>query len=141
MNRGAACVALLACAMTAWADDLRAPDAAQIARGRYLVQIGGCNDCHTVGYVAAGGHLSEAQSLKGSPQGYTGPWGTTYAPNLRAALAPLSERDWLAIARLPRQPPMPWTSLQAMSDADLRAVYRFVRSLDGGLHRDSQRPR
>jgi hypothetical protein len=26
-------------------------DSQQIERGRYLVKIGGCNDCHTVGYA------------------------------------------------------------------------------------------
>ena len=26
-------------------------NAAQLERGRYLVEIGGCNDCHTPGYM------------------------------------------------------------------------------------------
>jgi len=134
MNR-AVVLALLACVcatgVSARASGV-AHSEAEVARGRYLVQIGGCNDCHTEGYVAAGGKLPDTQWLRGSPQAYTGPWGTTYAPNLRARLALLGERDWLAIARLPRRPPMPWTSLQAMSDDDLRAVYRFVKSLGGG---------
>jgi mono/diheme cytochrome c family protein len=131
MNRGIAFIALLACTAAAWAGATGSTSStAEIARGRYLIQIGGCNECHTNGYAVAGGQLPVAQWLKGSPQAYTGPWGTTYAPDLRAALAPLSEGQWLSIARLPRRPPMPWTSLQAMSDADLRAIYRFVRSLD-----------
>ncbi|HTG73952.1 MAG TPA: cytochrome C, partial [Terriglobia bacterium] len=28
---------------------------AQVERGRYIVEIGGCNDCHTAGYAEAGG--------------------------------------------------------------------------------------
>jgi mono/diheme cytochrome c family protein len=129
MNRWISGIALLSFAAGAMAVTPKPPADAELARGRYLVEIGGCNECHTPGYVEAGGHLPEAQWLKGSPRGYTGPWGTTFAPNLRVALAPLAERDWLNIARLPRRPPMPWTSLQSMSDEDLRAIYRFVRSL------------
>ena len=30
-----------------------------VERGRYLVQIAGCNDCHTAGYVQAGGSIPE----------------------------------------------------------------------------------
>ena len=31
----------------------------QVARGRYLVTIGGCNDCHTDGYLQNGGNVPE----------------------------------------------------------------------------------
>ncbi len=41
---GAAIGATLLCSAGAKADD------AEIARGKYLVAIGGCNDCHTPGY-------------------------------------------------------------------------------------------
>ena len=33
---------------------------ATIERGRYVVEIGGCNDCHTAGYAEAGGKAAEA---------------------------------------------------------------------------------
>ena len=48
------------------------------ARGRYLVQIGGCNDCHTPGYAMSGGKVPEKQWLTGDAVGWNGPWGTTY---------------------------------------------------------------
>ena len=35
------------------------------ARGRYLVEIGGCNDCHTPGYAMSGGKVPEKQWLVG----------------------------------------------------------------------------
>jgi len=49
------------------------PDAAQVDRGRYLVRIGGCNDCHTAGYPEAAGKLPEGQWLTGSAVGFRGP--------------------------------------------------------------------
>ena len=98
-------------------------------RGRYLVRIGGCNDCHTAGYPEAAGNLPEAQWLMGSPVGFKGPWGTTYPANLRLALAPMTEAQWLARARSEMRPPMPWFNLRDMTDDDLRAIHAYVRSL------------
>jgi hypothetical protein len=61
--------------------------------------------------------------------GYQGPWGTTYASNLRLVIGSMSEAQWIAHARKERLPPMPWFNLRAMTDQDLAAVYAFVRSL------------
>lgn len=33
------------------------------ARGKYLIVIGGCNDCHTAGFAPSGGVTPEAQWL------------------------------------------------------------------------------
>lgn len=100
-----------------------------VALGRYLVQTTGCNDCHTSGYNAAAGKLAEAQWLTGDSLGWSGPWGTTYATNLRLYFARLTEAQWLSHARVmePR-PPMPWFNLRAMSDTDLRAIYRYLKA-------------
>ena len=98
-------------------------------RGRYLVAITGCNDCHTPGYAETGGALPPRQWLTGSPVGFRGPWGTSYASNLRLTVQNISEEQWLTFARSRRLPPMPWFALRDMSDADLRAIYRFVRTL------------
>jgi len=38
-------------------------DDAQVKRGRYLVMIGGCNDCHTAGYAPSGGKVAEAHAM------------------------------------------------------------------------------
>jgi mono/diheme cytochrome c family protein len=103
--------------------------AADLARGKYLVRIAGCNDCHTPGYLQTDGKVEEKLWLTGSPLGWRGPWGTTYASNLRLVLQSLSEEQWLKYARAPRRPPMPWFNLAAMSDRDLRAIYAFVRKL------------
>lgn len=107
----------------------QAAESAQIARGRYLARIAGCNDCHTAGYAESGGAVAESAWLTGSPVGWQGPWGTTYPGNLRLLMQRLSEREWLLRARQPLRPPMPWFALRDMSDADLKSIYRFVRSL------------
>lgn len=101
-----------------------------IARGRYVVTIGGCNDCHTPGYAASDGKVDEKDWLVGDALGWRGPWGTTYAANLRTYMQSMSEADWVAKAKtLQTRPPMPAMNVRAMTTADLRAVHRFVRSL------------
>jgi mono/diheme cytochrome c family protein len=101
-----------------------------IARGRYLVQVAGCNDCHTPNYPETGGKVPEQDWLVGlHAVGWQGPWGTTYSSNLRKRFAELTEEQWMATARAPRRPPMPWFALRDMEDQDLRAIYRYVRSL------------
>lgn len=54
-----------------------------IERGRYLVKVGGCNDCHTAGYGMSAGKVPEKDWLQGDQLGWHGPWGTTYPTNLR----------------------------------------------------------
>jgi mono/diheme cytochrome c family protein len=106
------------------------PNTQQIERGRYVVAIGGCNDCHTAGYADAGGQAAESDRLKGDTLGYRGPWGTTYPTNLRLSLGKMTEDEWLKYAKnLMTRPPMPWFNVRAMNDADLRALYQYVKSL------------
>ena len=107
----------------------RMQDAAAVQRGRYLVQIGGCNDCHTQGYAESSGAIDEQRWLLGSSLGWRGPWGTTYPANLRLAVQNLSENQWLVLARSQWRPPMPWFNLRVMNDDDLGAIYRYIRHL------------
>ncbi len=76
-----------------------------VERGRYLSIIGGCNDCHTPGYLEKSGAVPESL---------------------------MSEAEWLTHARAARRPPMPWFNVRAMSDADLGALYAYLRSLGPG---------
>ena len=99
------------------------------ARGMYLLRIAGCNDCHTPGYAENGGVAPTSAWLTGSPVGFRGPWGTTYATNLRLVMARMSEAQWLQRARQPMRPPMPWFALRDMSNDDLRAIFAAVRQL------------
>jgi mono/diheme cytochrome c family protein len=101
-----------------------------VARGRYLVTIGGCNDCHTPGYAQSGGATPESQWLTGDALGWKGPWGTTYPANLRLKLAAIDEDQWVRIAHSAQfRPPMPWFNLHRMTESDLRDIHRYVRSL------------
>ena len=101
-----------------------------IERGRYVARIAGCNDCHTPNYAQSGGKVPEKDWLIGDRLGWQGSWGTTYPANLRIVLSRISESEWLHRARsVEYRPPMPWFALRDMSDGDLRALYRFVRSL------------
>ena len=108
-----------------------APAVDLVARGEYLVRVAGCNDCHTAGYAERQGEVPKEHWLTGSaPLGYTGPWGTTYATNLRLRMQELDEAQWLEYsANLRTRPIMPDFSVRAMSEEDRRAIYRFVRSL------------
>jgi mono/diheme cytochrome c family protein len=118
---------LLAGAFAAFAADKPATGTSSadvVARGRYLVMIGGCNDCHTPGFALAGGHVPEAQWLTGDALGWHGEWGTTYPPNLRLKLNAMDLATWTSYAKgLKTRPPMPYWAINAMSDADLEALW------------------
>lgn len=100
-----------------------------VERGRYIIGTSGCNDCHTPGYMQKDGHVPESEWLTGEGIGWQGPWGTTYAANLRLSLSQLTEPQWLDRARSAFRPPMPGFNLRAMTDADLKAIYHYVKSL------------
>jgi mono/diheme cytochrome c family protein len=105
-------------------------DSKQVDRGRYLARVSGCNDCHTPGYIMHDGNVPVTQWLTGDSFGWRGPWGTTYGANLRLFVKDMTESQWVAAARtLKRRPPMPWYNLNEMDEADLRALYQFIRSL------------
>lgn len=121
-------------ALFAWAGDSRAASTVAekklLERGRYLVIVAGCNDCHTAGYADAAGKIPEKDWLMGDRIGWRGPWGTTYSSNLRLAMQRLTEEQWLTVARTVEfRPPMPWYVLREMTEQDLRAIYRFIKSL------------
>jgi mono/diheme cytochrome c family protein len=126
-----ALVANLVCVSAALAADAVATgqDQDRIARGRYVIAISGCNDCHTPGYPQSGGQVPVEDWLTGDSIGFQGPWGVSYPTNLRLAMDGLTEAQWVSLARAERLPPMPWFSLAHMTDDDLRAIYAFVRAL------------
>ena len=108
-------------------------DAELLARGEYLVRITGCNDCHTPAYGDRGGNVPTQEWLVGSPLGFNGPWGTTYAANLRLKAAEMDEAGWLKYTgELHTRPIMPDFAVRAMHEDDRRAMYRFIRALGPG---------
>jgi len=111
--------------------DATKASATQISRGRYLLMVGSCNDCHTAGFAASDGKMPEKDwLLGGGPLGFRGPWGTTYAPNLRVSMSKMTEGEWVKYAKaLKTRPPMPWFNLNHWSGADLKAFYQYVKQL------------
>ena len=72
---------------------------------------------------------------------FVGPWGVSYAANLtpdpQTGLGALDENVFTMAMRngkhfgvgRPLLPPMPWMNVAKMSDADLKAVYAYLRSI------------
>lgn len=100
------------------------------AAGEYLTSIGGCNDCHTPGWMETNGAVPDDDRLVGSAMGWRGPWGTTYPANLRLSVAGKPAATWIAMIRSRTDmPPMPWMSLHRMPDRDLAAIHAYLTKL------------
>jgi mono/diheme cytochrome c family protein len=108
-----------------------APDSREVlARGRYLVVYGACNDCHTPGWRESDGKLPQAQWLTGTRIGFRGDWGTSYPANLRLEFQSLSEDQWvLAVHTRGGHPPMTWHDVRILNAADRHAIFAFIKSL------------
>lgn len=101
-----------------------------VERGRYVVELMGCNDCHTPGYMVTRSNVPEDDWLVGSTLGFRSPLGTTYPTNLRLLLNNMAEEEWLILARqMHEDSPMTWVMLPKTAEQDLQAVYRFVKYL------------
>lgn len=129
MRVGTIGMTMLAVVLAAGSAAAGTADQKELERGHYLLLTSGCNDCHTPGWPESGGKVKPEDWLTGSPVGFSGPWGTTYPANLRRVIGSMDEKQWLVHARTPRRPPMPWFNLASMRDDDLKAIYRYVRSL------------
>lgn len=107
-----------------------AVDADPVLRGAYIARIAGCHDCHTPGFSEQGGEAAREVMLTGVPLGRMGPWGTTYASNLRLIAAQMDEDSWVEeLSKLKTRPPMPWFNVRILPESDMRALYRFIISL------------
>jgi hypothetical protein len=100
-----------------------------IARGRYLVAFGACNDCHTPGWRDSDARVPVSKWMTGSNIGYRGPWGTVYPVNVRLWFQETTEDQWLFSVRTRAGlPPMHWHDIRFLSETDQRAIYRFIHS-------------
>jgi len=61
--------------------------------------------------------------------GWRGPWGTTYAANLRLVAQNMTAEQFMLRARSELRPPMPWFDVRDMTDADVKAIYAYLRHL------------
>lgn len=104
--------------------------ASPVEAGRYLATVAGCNDCHTKGYLKKHGDVPEENRFTGNPVGWRGPWGTTYASNLRLYVDTISADRWTKVLHTrTAMPPMPWMNTHEMSEQDARAIYAYLKHL------------
>ena len=118
--------AVVVSANAAWAGEV------SVKRGEQVSITSGCHDCHTVGYLETGGKIDPAMALKGSSLGWQGPWGTTYAANLRLTVKEkaASEDAFVKYATtFQARPPMPFFNVHAMDESDIRSLYQYIVSL------------
>jgi mono/diheme cytochrome c family protein len=112
---------------------------ADIKRGKYLVGLSGCNDCHTPGYFF--GKPDTARFLAGSEVGFELPGlGVFYGPNLtpdketglgnwsRTEIATAITKGQRPDGRM-LAPIMPWHAFAALTPHDTRAIVAYLRSL------------
>jgi mono/diheme cytochrome c family protein len=105
-------------------------DEISVERGRIVSIVAGCHGCHTAGYTESNGEIDPDLAMKGTSIGWQGPWGTTYPLNLRLTVKPITEDGFVLYLRsFQALPPMPWYSLRQMPEADMRSLYRYIKSL------------
>jgi mono/diheme cytochrome c family protein len=111
----------------------------QVARGRYLVQVAGCGDCHTPGHFY--GRPDPARVLGGSDIGFQVPGvGTFVAPNLTPdkktglggwtadQIVTALQTGVVPDGRI-LSPIMPWRTYAGLTKPDVRAIAAYLRSL------------
>ena len=100
-----------------------------VQRGEQVSITGGCHDCHTAGYNESGGKIDPATALKGIAVGWQGPWGTTYAKNLRLTAERTEDGFLQYLKEFTALPPMPYYNVHAMDESDIRSLYQYIKSL------------
>lgn len=137
----AAVPASAALALFYWGGVVQAerPVVEQIERGKYLVEFGGCNDCHTPGYFL--GKPDMSRYLSGSDIGFEVPGSGVFAgPNLtpdrETGLGDWSKDEIIAALQTGVRPDgrilspiMPWPAYAKLTQADAGAIADYLRSL------------
>ena len=119
------------------------PDRAdRVAYGKYLAKVGVCQFCHT---PIDGRHLPLPGKEFAGGHEFKGPWGTVRSANISPHEAGLGQRDEKAFvglfkafdgpdADLPKVPAdkntvMSWLSRSHMTEADLGAIYAYLKTV------------
>ena len=118
---------------------------AQPNRGRYLVEVMGCGDCHTPGYFL--GKPDRSRLLGGSDVGFGIPGvgvfvGPNLTPDVETGLGRWSvEQIVTAFTKGVRPdgrilaPMMPWRSFASLTPADARSVAEYLKTLPAVKHK------
>jgi mono/diheme cytochrome c family protein len=139
----AALAALCAPLLASTAAD--AADPAAVARGKYLVTIASCHDCHTPGYFL--GKPDMARYLGGSDVGFELPGlGTFLGPNLtpdkETGLGNWTDAQIVAAIQTGARPDgrtlapiMPYHAFANLTPQDAQAIVAFLRSIPPVQHK------
>jgi mono/diheme cytochrome c family protein len=138
--------------------------ASEVARGKYLVEFGGCHDCHTPLKMTEKGPVPDvARMFSGHPQetklpppdlkpgpwfaatagmtAWAGPWGISYAanitPDVNTGIGIWTEEMFIKAMRTGKHmgdgreilPPMPWRAVAGLNDADIKAMYAYLKTV------------
>jgi mono/diheme cytochrome c family protein len=121
-------------AFTAMADD------PQLTRGKYLVTLGGCNDCHTPGYFL--GRPDMSRFLGGSDVGFEVPGegvfvGPNITPDKETGIGSWTREQIVTAMQAGERPDgrilapvMPWHAFAQLTADDAMAIAAFLQSLD-----------
>jgi mono/diheme cytochrome c family protein len=111
----------------------------QLARGKYLVDIAGCNDCHTPGYFF--GKPDMSRFLGGSEVGFEIPGlGVFHGPNLtpddetglgKWSVAEIVKALQTGVRPDGRElvPVMPWRAFASLTKEDASAIAMYLKSV------------
>ena len=129
----------LALAASAYLAYPASADDAQVARGRYLVTIAGCSDCHTPGALL--GKPDMKRYLGGSDVGFSIPGagvfvGQNLTSDKETGLGAWSDAQIITAMRTGKTPEgrtlspvMPYFALAHLTDEDAQAIVAFLKSL------------
>ena len=141
---------------------------AMVERGKYLVTLAGCNDCHSPKVLTPMGPVPDTtRLLSGAPADtkvpeiphgalapdkwgalttndlttWAGPWGVSFArnltPDVATGIGSWTEEIFIKALRTGKDmgegrdilPPMPWAMIAQSTDADLKAIFSYLKSL------------
>jgi mono/diheme cytochrome c family protein len=117
----------------------------QVARGKYLVRLGGCTDCHTPGHLL--GKPDMSRFLGGSDVGLEVPGqGIFVAPNLtpdnETGLGRWTKDQMVTAIQTGVRPDgrvlapmMPWRAYAGLTKPDVDAVVEYLRALPPISHK------
>ena len=122
-----------------------AADPAAVGRGKYLVTLASCHDCHTPGYFL--GKPDMARYLGGSDVGFELPGlGVFHGPNLtpdkETGLGNWADAQIVTALQTGVRPDgrvlapiMPWHAFAALTKQDGDAIVAFLRSVPAVTHK------
>jgi mono/diheme cytochrome c family protein len=114
-------------------------DEAQVARGRYLVTIAGCSDCHTPGALIGAADMK--RYLGGSDIGFSIPGqgvfvGQNLTPDKETGIGSWTSEQIITAIRMGKRPDggelsgvMPYAAFSHLTDEDAQAIAAFLKSL------------